>query len=255
MQLSLTLNSETAPVAAVHQRLRAAFGSFLDGPRPLAPVDQLVRSMIGSLTHDEVSWGAYYRLRDLYHPWEKLASASAAEVERAIGQVTHAQTKAGWLPEALQKIIALRRELSLDFLADLPLDEAMAWLQALPGVGDKVAASVLNFSSLRRPVMVVDTHVWRAARRIGLAARNAEPAAVRAAIMAAAPANWTADDYFDLHWLLKRLGQVLCQPAHTRCGACPASSLCEERKRNLAIAARKGETPAPLAFLAKKNKS
>jgi endonuclease-3 len=254
MQLSLALDAKSSPVAAVHARLSGAFGSFLDGPRPLPPVDQLVRSMIGSLTYDEVSWGAYHRLRDLYRPWETLAAAPAAEVERAIGQVTHAQTKAGWLPEALQRIVALRGALDLDFLADLSVPDAMAWLQQLPGVGDKVAACVLNFSSLRRPVMVVDTHVWRAARRIGLAGRNAEPAAVREAIMAAAPHQWTADDYFDLHWLLKRLGQVLCQPAHTRCGRCPAAALCQERQRTQAMAARKGEVAAPLAFLAARNK-
>ncbi len=255
MQLSLALSSDSAPVAVLHQRLRAAFGSFLDGPRPLAPVDQLVRAMVGSMTHEDMSWAAYQRLRDLFRPWQTLAEASPAEVEQAIGPVTHAQIKGGWLPEALQRIMALRGELSLDFLAEVPVDEAMAWLQKnLPGVGDKAAASILNFSSLRRPVMVVDTHVWRVARRIGLAERNAEPAAVRHAIMAAAPRDWSGDDYFDLHWLLKRLGQVLCQPNHTRCGACPAASLCQERQRTLAMAARKGETAAPLAFLARRNK-
>ena len=38
-------------------------------------------------------------------------------------------------------------------------------------------------------------------------------------------------DVFDLHWLLKRLGQSLCQDNRTRCGACPVAALCEERRR------------------------
>ena len=29
----------------------------------------------------------------------------------------------------------------------------------------------------------------------------------------------TVNDFFDLHWLLKRLGQTLCQDSRTRCGA------------------------------------
>ena len=37
MQLSLALDAKSSPVAAVHARLSGAFGSFLDGPRPLPP--------------------------------------------------------------------------------------------------------------------------------------------------------------------------------------------------------------------------
>lgn len=255
MQLSLALDTDPALVADVRQRLRAAFGTFLDGRRLLPPVDQLIKSMISSRTYDEISWPAYVRLKDVFRAWENLAQASPAEIETAIGQVTHAQIKAGWLPDALQRIVALRGDLSLDFLAQTPVEEAMAWLQKhLPGVGDKVAAAVLNFSTLRRPAMVVDTHVWRVARRIGLAGRNAEPQAVRHAIMEAAPPDWGADDYFDLHWLLKRLGQHLCQHNHTRCGACPVAGMCAERQRALVAIARRGEGAA-LAFRPPENKS
>jgi endonuclease-3 len=248
MQLSLALEPDSGLVAGALQRLRASFGTFVDGRRPLPPVDQLIASLISSRTYDDVSWPAYLRLKARYRPWERLAQAPPAEIETVIGQVTHAPIKAGWLPEALQRIIALEGGLSLDFLAKIPVEEAMAWLQKhLPGVGDKAAAAVLNFSTLRRPVMVVDSHVWRVARRIGLAGRNAEPEAVRHAVMAAAPRDWGADDYFDLHWLLKRLGQHLCQTHHTRCGACPVAGLCEERRRALAAIASRGEGPA-LAF-------
>ena len=230
MQLSLALDADPL-VAVVHRRLKAAYGGFADGPR-LAPVDQLVKSLIASRTYDAVSWTAYLRLRDLFHPWERLAAVSPAEVERAIAQVTHAEVKAGWLPEALSRIITLKGSLSLDFLAEPSVEEAIAWLKTnLPGVGGKVASAVLNFSTLRRPAMVVDTHVWRVARRIGLSARAADPDAVAQTIMDAAPQGWGADDYFDLHWLLKRLGQTLCLDHRTRCGACPVASLCANRRQ------------------------
>ena len=45
--------------------------------------------------------------------------------------------------------------------------EAQAYLTGLPGVGPKTAACVLLFS-LERPVMPVDTHVHRVARRLGV---------------------------------------------------------------------------------------
>src|SRR3954462_7812387 len=108
MQLSLALDQDNARIAArtahVAERLHAAFGGFAHNPR-LAPVDQLVNSMVASGAHDEVSWPAYLRLKAAFRPWERLAQASPAEVETIIAPVTHARIKAGWLPEALQRIV------------------------------------------------------------------------------------------------------------------------------------------------------
>ena len=61
-----------------------------------------------------------------------------------------------------------RGVLSLDFLADLPVEEARAWLERLPGVGPKTSAAVLSFSTLRRPALPVDSHHHRVAARTGL---------------------------------------------------------------------------------------
>ncbi|HTK35578.1 MAG TPA: endonuclease III [Caulobacteraceae bacterium] len=248
MQLSLALDPDP-PVLAVHQKLKLAFGSFADGPR-LAPVDQLVKSLISARTYDEVSWPAYHRLKARYRPWDRLIEAPPGEIQAVIAPVTFAEIKAGWLPEALSRILE-RGSLSLEFLGDVPVEQAMAWLRRLPGVGDKVAAAVLNFSTLGRRAMVVDTHVWRVARRIGLASRNADPEAVRHGITDAVPADWAADDFFDLHWLLKRLGQTLCQDHRTRCGGCPVAGLCAERGRQTALSKAK---VVPVSFGARVNK-
>jgi len=230
MQLSLGFETDN-PLPIVYERLSSAFGSFRDGPR-LSPLDQLIKAMISSRTYDEVAWPAFRRLKARFHPWERLVAASPAEIEAVLTPVAYAETKAAWLPEAMGRIVAERGALSLDFLAEVPVEAASAWLQkTLPGVGGKVAAAVLNFSTLRRRAMVVDAHVWRVARRIGLAPTNAEPEAVRAAILDAAPGAWGNEDFFDLHWLLKRLGQTLCMDNRTRCGACPVAALCETRRR------------------------
>jgi endonuclease-3 len=208
--------------------------------------------MISSRTYDEAAWPAFLRLRSRFQPWERLLTASPAEIEAVLGPVTHAELKAAWLPEALGKILACKGSLSLDFLAEPSVDAAMGWMRKhLPGVGGKVAAAVLNFSTLRRRAMVVDTHVWRVARRIGLAPANAEPDGVQAAIMDAAPGAWSDEDFFDLHWLLKRLGQTLCLDNRTRCGACPAAALCETRKR---AQSRAPATVLPLAWLQRNKK-
>jgi endonuclease-3 len=86
------------------------------------------------------------------------------------------------------------------------------------------------------------------ARRIGLAAPNADPEKVRRTIMDAAPSDWSADRFFDLHWLLKRLGQSLCQDSHTRCGACPVAALCAERQSQGPQSVRRAGNVTPVRF-------
>jgi endonuclease-3 len=248
MQLSLLPDPDPL-VARVHARLLSSFGAFSDSPRA-PPLDQLANSLISSRTHDEVSWAAFVRLKARYRTWERLLRAPVKEIEATISTVAYAEDKAKWLPQALARIVAHAGRLSLDFLADEPVETAHGWLRTLPGVGDKVAAAVLNFSTLKRPIMVVDTHVWRVGRRIGLAARNVEPEAVRKAIMAAVPAEWSADAFFDLHWLLKRLGQTFCQHDQTRCGTCPLVDLCASshggRGRGPAPVPEQSVKPSPL---------
>jgi len=59
---------------------------------------------------------------------------------------------------------------SLDFLQQMDTESARRYLLSLPGVGPKTAAIVLCFS-LGRPVIPVDTHVFRVSWRLGFFAR------------------------------------------------------------------------------------
>ncbi|MGZ8370422.1 MAG: endonuclease III domain-containing protein, partial [Caulobacteraceae bacterium] len=187
---------------------------------------QLIKSSISGRTKDDVSGPAYLRLRWAFPAWSRLAEVPPSEIEALIADVTHASEKAKRLGEAVRLILERTGSLRLDFLSDLPVEQALAWLEALPGVGRKVACAVLNFSTLKRPVMVVDTHVWRVAKRLGLASAKASPAMVSEAIMGMAPTSWTDADFYEFHWLLKCLGRAHCQHEATRCGACPLRTLC-----------------------------
>ena len=67
----------------------------------------------------------------------------------------------------MRHITEERGELNLDFLCDLPVDEGASWLRQLGGVGPKTTACVLLFSC-QKPILPVDTHVWRISIRLGL---------------------------------------------------------------------------------------
>ncbi len=223
MQLSLGL--ARSPLESVRDALLCEFGP----QRPVArmdPISQLVKSSISGRTQDAVSWSAFLRLRAEFKAWEDLARAPVARVARIIDDVTFPGDKARHLTTALKMIEAKVGWLSLNHLKALTVDEARWELQVLPGVGVKVAACVLNFSDLAMRSLVVDTHVHRVARRIGLVGAGDTTHAYHT-LMDMAPPSWTADDLFELHWLLKRgLGQMLCPHEAPKCGACPVKAMC-----------------------------
>ena len=225
MQLLLPLSGEAALLAEIHGRLLARLGR--PGPfRPFDPVSQLVMGIIGGRTLGAESLRAFGTLRARFASWEALRDGPGAAVEAAIRPVTFAEAKARHLQRALRQVTALRGRLELDFLGDWPVEDALAWLERLPGVGRKVSAATLNFSSLRRPALVIDTHHLRVLARLRLVGPQASIAAAYDHIVPRLPAAWDAAELDDHHQLLKRLGQLPCHARDPACGGCPLSQLC-----------------------------
>lgn len=223
MQTRLALPSDLPPI---RDRLRQVFGA-LDAPeRRMDPVSQLIRALLGSRTYDEVAWAAFFRLQQAYPDWTGLGQATADEIEPIIDPVTFADQKARQLPILIRLITLRRGALELDFLAAEPVEDAMFWLVQLNGVGVMCAAETLNFSRLNRPAMVVDGHVHRVARRLGLTARTGEETATYHAIMEQTPPDWTAEDLLELHRLVKSHGQSICSHFEPACGLCALRDLC-----------------------------
>lgn len=90
-----------------------------------------------------------------------------------------------------------------------------------------MSAAVLNFSTLRKRVMVVDCHHFRVAKRLGLLLESTRfPAAQRVLMNQHVPDAWTADDLDDHHSLMKLHGQTFCRHRAPLCRACPLRKLC-----------------------------
>lgn len=203
----------------------------LDGVPPLprrAPVGALVKSMISGRTRDAVSLAAYDRLVAACPTPGRIASADVSDVAALIGDVTFAGDKAGYVVEALRRIGRERRSFDLGFLGSMPLAQALAWLERLPGVARKVAAATLNASTLDRPVLIVDSHVLRVLQRLGFVAPNAEAWMASEAVTAAMP-EWRGADFLDFHIAMKRLGQRACHHDAPECSRCPLARDCPSR--------------------------
>jgi len=224
MQLSLALDDRPL-LPRVRDRLLARLGPRRDGRRR-DPVSQLVRSMLGSKTRDEVARRVFTELRRRYPSWHELAEASPRAVLRVIWPVNLAEPKAEQLPQALRMIVACTGRLALDHLADLDEEAAMQWLRRLPGIGSKTAAAVLNFSTLRKRALVVDTHLLRLGGRLGLLPPDADCDTGYEQLMRQMPDAWDADDLSELHRLMTLLGQTICTAHTPACAACPLRDLC-----------------------------
>jgi len=200
------------------------------GPLPRRrPVGQLIKSLISGRTRDAISLAAYHRLRDHFKSVAGIANAPSPLIARAIADVTFPEIKADWLAAALRRIQRERPDFNLDFLGAWPLDKALAWLERLPGVGRKVAASALNASTLAMPVLIVDSHVLRVLQRLGFVAIGAEAQIASDRATAAMP-DWDADDFLHFHIAMKRLGQTACRFEMPDCAVCPLARDCPSRR-------------------------
>jgi endonuclease-3 len=82
---------------------------------------------------------AYARMWEKFGSWEAIRDAPTAELIEAISPANYPEVKAPNIQKALAAIIAERGAAEIDFLSSLPTQEALDWLDKLPGVGVKTA--------------------------------------------------------------------------------------------------------------------
>ncbi|WP_420136843.1 endonuclease III domain-containing protein [Sphingomonas sp.] len=215
------------------ERWRTALAPLLvrvELPPARSPIGALVKSLISSRTLDAVSLAAYHRLCRIYPSPARLARATPAAIQRAIAEVAYADSKAAHLTETMALIQREHPAFDLEFLGEIPLRDALAWLERLPGVARKVAAATLNGSRLRRPVFIVDTHVQRVMQRLEFVGAHADMQLISEQVTAGAP-HWSGADFLRFHVATKRLGQTLCRPETPDCVHCPLAFDCPSAGR------------------------
>jgi len=98
--------------------------------------------------------------------------------------------------------------------------QTMAELVQLPGVGRKTA-NVVRGAAFNTPGMVVDTHVARISRRLGLTS-NKDAVKIEFDLMKIVPKRAWND--FSLQLIF--FGRETCSARKPRCPACPLTKLC-----------------------------
>ncbi len=190
----------------------------------LPPVDELVFTVLSQNTADVNTERTFAALREEFPDWSAVRDAPVEHIEATIALGGLAHTKAPRIKRILEALSGRTGAPDLGELDGMSDEEAQAYLVALPGVGPKTAACVLLFA-LARPVMPVDTHVHRVARRLGVidgrvSAEQAHPLLTELA----GPDD--AGQIYAVHVGFVRHGRRICHARRPACAECPLAPMC-----------------------------
>lgn len=107
-----------------------------------------------------------------------------------------------------------------EFNGQIPSDPVL--LQKLPGVGRKTA-NVIASVIFRKPVMAVDTHVFRVSARIGLTRNARTPKDAEEQLTRNIPVEMMHNAH---HWLILH-GRYVCKARNPMCSECGLSGFCK----------------------------
>ena len=144
---------------------------------------------------------------------EDLASASLDEVYELIKSISFPNNKAKHLIGMAQKLVS-------DFNSEVPSE--VAQLETLPGVGHKTA-NVIASVIYDKPVIAVDTHVFRVSRRIGLSDGTTVESVEKDLTAGFAPELRGKAH----HWLILH-GRYVCTARKPKCHDCGLNEVCRE---------------------------
>lgn len=144
---------------------------------------------------------------------EDLASACIDEVLPYVRTVSYPNSKA-------EHLVGMAKMLCSDFNSEVPSD--IDSLMTMPGVGRKTA-NVIASIVYDKPVIAVDTHVFRVSHRIGLSSGKT-PQAVEKDLEKGIPEHLRARSH---HWLILH-GRYVCTARNPKCKDCEIKTWCKD---------------------------
>ncbi len=197
--------------AKIRKILKTTFPDVKTQLRYRNPFELLVATILSAQCTDKQVNGVTKDLfNKLKNPWD-FAQASSETVEKLIRPTGYFRNKAKNIRKCSVSLIE-------KYKGEVPqtLDE----LVELPGVGRKTANVVLG-TAFGIPGIVVDTHVTRISKRLGLT-KNHDPVKIEFDLMKIIPKNeWNG---FCLQLIF--FGRAICKARNPACSTCPLYDLC-----------------------------
>lgn len=196
----------------VAKRLAGAYPDAQCSLRFRSPLELLVATILSAQCTDE---RVNLVTNDLFRKYRSAADYARAEpaaLERDIKSTGFYRSKAKSIQGCCRKLVE-------EYGGEVPRD--LERLVAMPGVGRKTANVVLGTAFGIASGVVVDTHVGRIARRLGLSAEK-DPGKIERDLMAQLPPKeWVAFS----HRLIQH-GRRVCTARRPRCEECSLGRSC-----------------------------
>jgi endonuclease III len=185
-------------------------------------LDELIDCILSQSTNDANRDKAFAALKATFADWDAVMNAPTQTVIDTIKPAGLANQKAPRIQFVLRTIYAQRGELSIDFLREMPLEDARNWLTSMDGVGPKTAAIVLCFA-FGLPAFPVDTHIYRVGQRIGFIPPTMSADKAHPHMEAIVPGS----DHYHFHLQVIWHGRQICTARRAMCERCPLTQVCD----------------------------
>jgi len=212
------LDSREAQAAEVIDRLQEEYPDSTISLNFSNRLELLVAVVLSAQCTDERVNEVTEALFEKYESAADYAAASEDELAEDIYGVTFHNNKGGYLK-------GIGERLSADHDGEVP--DTMSELTDLPGVGRKTANVVLQHGHDVVEGIVVDTHVQRLTRRLGLTERE-RPEAIEEDLTSLVPrSEWQAFTHLFIDH-----GRAVCTARNPDCADCVLEDICPSSKRD-----------------------
>jgi endonuclease-3 len=219
------------------KKLEQAYGSPRWTPNH-DPLGELVATILSQNTSDVNSDRAYAALRAAYPTWDEVLNATPDDLASVIRSGGLATLKSRRIQEMLHTLKARQGDFRLDFLMDMPMPAARAFLAEFAGVGPKTIACVLLFAC-GQPAFPVDTHIHRVTTRLGLLPVGCTAERAHAVLEPLIPPA----QVYRAHVNLIRHGRTVCKARLPDCRRCCLRSWCPFPQQSAKAGGARGEAP------------
>jgi endonuclease-3 len=214
-----TVNRSLAPdrIAAILKGLDEAYPNAECALTHRSPWELLVATILSAQCTDvRVNMVTPELFRRFPTP-QKMAKATLQQIEALIRTTGFYHNKAKSIQGAARKVIS-------EFGGQVP--QTLAELITLPGVARKTANVVLGVCFGKAEGVVVDTHVFRISRRLGLA-KGDTPEKVEQELMRILPqSRWIGFSHQIIHH-----GRQVCEARKPKCDRCNLEPLCTAKDK------------------------
>lgn len=205
----------------LRRELRVREGEFaaLEAGRRGDPFRVLVATILSQNTNERNTFLAFKRLEEAVGVAPlRILEAGEERVKELIAVAGLQDQKAKAILDT-SRLVQERYGGDLRRLLSLGEEAVRGELGSVRGVGDKTIDVLLAFSGF--PVVPVDTHVRRVARRLGLA-RSSSYRGIREELHRV----FREGARLEAHLLLIKLGREVCRARNPLCSKCPLKELC-----------------------------